>query len=94
MITPSAIYPNYGFQIWVGNPPGTLRPYMQGGELGAPHGEPIDADEVFFLEGGGYRTMYILPQQELVILRLGYYHAEWQTSAIPNLVLAGMPDRR
>ena len=93
MITPSAIYPNYGFQIWVGNPPGSLRPYMQGGDLGVPHGEPIEADEVFFLEGGGYRTMYILPQQELVILRLGYYHPEWQTSAIPNLVLAGIPER-
>jgi CubicO group peptidase (beta-lactamase class C family) len=90
MTTPSQVYPNYGYQIWVGNPPGPMRPYMQGGTLGAPHGEPIVADGVFFLEGGGYRTMYVLPRQDLVILRLGYYDEEWQTSALPNLILAGL----
>ncbi len=86
----SAEYANYGYQIWVGNPPGPVRPYRQDLDDGAPHGEPIAAERVFFLEGGGYRTMYVLPEQELVILRLGYFHPEWQTSTLPNLVLAGL----
>ena len=90
MTTPSAAYPNYGYQVWVGNPPGPVRPYRQGGEGGAPHGEAIATDEVFFLEGGGYRTLYVLPREELVILRLGYFDPEWQTSTLPNLVLAGL----
>ncbi len=90
MTTPSPVYPNYGYQIWVGNPAGPMRPYMQGGTMGAPHGEPIAADGVFFLEGGGFRTLYVLPRQDIVILRLGYYHPEWQTSALPNLILAGI----
>ena len=90
MTSPSPVYPNYGYQVWVGNPPGPLRPYMQDREDGAPHGEPILAEEVFFLEGGGYRTLYILPDQELVILRLGYFDADWKTSALPNIVLAGL----
>jgi hypothetical protein len=34
--------------------------------------------------------MYILPEQDLVILRLGYFHPDWQTSAIPNLILEGL----
>ena len=90
MTSPSAVYQNYAYQIWVGNPPGPVRPYMQGNTQGAAHGEPIAADGVFFLEGGGYRTLYILPQQQLVILRLGYHDPDWQTSTLPNLILAGV----
>lgn len=90
MTTPSANYPNYGYQIWVGNPRGANRRYNQGIAKGAPHGPPIEAAHVFFLEGGGYRTMYIMPELELVILRLGYRHPDWQTSTIPNLILGGL----
>ncbi|MEM7706627.1 MAG: serine hydrolase [Pseudomonadota bacterium] len=91
MATPSAIYPNYGLQLWVGNPPNSdRRPYIQGQEMSVPHGPPVESERFFFLEGGGYRTMIVLPEEELVILRLGYYHPEWQTSALPNLILAGI----
>ncbi|MEE4185651.1 MAG: serine hydrolase [Gammaproteobacteria bacterium] len=90
MTTPSAVYPNYAFQIWVGNPEGKVRPYTQGLSTGAPHGEAITDESVFFLEGGGYRTLYIMPDHDLVILRLGYSDPNWETSAIPNRVLAGI----
>ena len=90
MTTASAVSPNYGYQIWVGNPPGTGRRYVQDREQAAPHGPPIEADGVFFLEGGGFRTMYVIPGEELVILRLGYFHPDWLTSTLPNLVLAGL----
>ncbi len=90
MTTGSAIYPNYGYQIWAGNPPGGIRLYVQDREQSAPHGPPIEADGVFFLEGGGFRTMYVIPDEELVILRLGYFHPDWLTSTLPNLVLAGL----
>lgn len=93
MTSPSAVYDLYGYQIWVGNPgPGKKRFYVQGQELSAPHGPGIAADDVFYLEGGGYRTMWVLPQQDLVILRLGYFDADWTTSAIPNLILSGLND--
>lgn len=91
MTAPGPTYPNYGYQIWTGNPPGPVRPYVQGEEaIGAPHGAPIAAEPVFFLEGGGYRTMWVFPGLDLVILRLGYFDPGWETSAIPNLVLAGL----
>ncbi len=91
MTTPSPAYPLYGYQIWVGNPePGSQRIYVQDGDMTAPHGEGIRADGVFYLEGGGYRTMYILPEQEIVILRLGYFDANWNTSALPNFILDGI----
>ena len=90
MTAASAVYPNYGYQIWVGNPPATGRRYVQDREQAAPHGPPIEADGVFFLEGGGFRTMYVIPGEELVILRLGYFHPDWLTSTLPNMVLAGL----
>ena len=86
----SVANPNYGFQVWVGNPPGQLRPYIQGTEFGVPHGDPIAAEQFYFLEGGGYRTLWVLPDQDLVILRLGYVTPDWQTSRLPNLILAGL----
>lgn len=92
MTTASSVYPNYGYQIWVGNPPGTGRRYVQDREQAAPHGPPIEAEGVFFLEGGGFRTMYVVPGEELVILRLGYFHPDWLTSTLPNMVLAGLSE--
>ena len=82
--------PNYGYQLWVGNPPGESRPYTQGAERGFPHGPPIAAEDVLFAEGGGYRTLYMIPSEQLVILRLGYPAAAWQTSALPNILLRGL----
>jgi CubicO group peptidase (beta-lactamase class C family) len=94
MTTPSELYPLYAEQIWVGNPePGEQRIYVQGWDVTAPHGAGIDAAGFFYLEGGGYRTLYVLPEEELVILRLGYYDAEWDSSTLPNLVLRGLRDR-
>ena len=86
----SAVNPVYGYQVWAGNPPATGRRYVQDRELAAPHGPPIESDGVFFLEGGGFRTLYVIPAEELVILRLGYFHADWLTSTLPNLLLAGI----
>jgi CubicO group peptidase (beta-lactamase class C family) len=91
MTTPSPAYDLYAYQIWVGNPsPGEKRIYKDDDDMSAPHGEGIRAEGAFFLEGGGYRTMWVMPEQELVILRLGYYDEDWSTSAIPNLVLEGL----
>jgi CubicO group peptidase (beta-lactamase class C family) len=91
MTTPSDYYPLYAYQIWTGNPaPGQQRIYSESMELTAPHGVGIRADRFFYLEGGGYRTMVVLPDHDLVILRLGYYDANWTTSALPNLILGGM----
>ena len=90
MTSGSPLNPDYGYQIWAGNPADGVREYIQDSGRNAPHGDGIEDDSVFFLEGGGYRTMYVIPDQELVILRLGYFDEHWQTSAIPNLVLAGL----
>lgn len=91
MTTPSDYYSLYAYQIWVGNPePGEARIYSESMTLTARHGEGIRADGFFYLEGGGDRTMYVLPEQELVILRLGYYDADWNTSALPNFILDGI----
>ncbi len=89
----SGVNPNYGLQLWVGNPPGEARPYVQGTDIGFPHGPPIAAEDVMFFEGGGFRTIYIIPSQQLAIVRLGYTHPDWRTSALPNILLGGLASR-
>ncbi len=86
--------PNYGFQLWVGNPPGEARPYVQGTTVAFPHGPPIAAEDVMFFEGGGFRTIYIIPSEQLAIVRLGYTHPDWRTSALPNILLDGLTGAR
>jgi CubicO group peptidase (beta-lactamase class C family) len=94
MTTPTDIYDLYGMQIWVGNPPPDgKRIYVQDRDFSAPHGAGIAASDVFYLEGGGFRTMYIIPSAELVVLRLGYYDADWDTSTLPNLLLGGLAEK-
>ena len=91
MTTPSEVYDLYAYQIWTGNPgPGEERIYGHHWDYAAPHGEGINAEGFFYLEGGGYRSMWVLPQQDLVILRLGYFDEDWTTSALPNLILEGL----
>lgn len=91
MTTPSDYYSLYAYQIWAGNPePGESRIYSESMTLTARHGEGIRSNGFFYLEGGGDRTMYVLPEQDLVILRLGYYDADWNTSALPNFILDGI----
>lgn len=85
----SAANPNYGYQVWTGNPPTELREYFVGTGRGVQHGGAIADPEVMFLEGGGYRTLYVLPQSGLVVLRLGYTDPGWETSALPNLLISG-----
>ncbi len=43
-----------------------------------------------FFEGGGFRTIYIIPSEQLAIVRQGYTHPDWRTSALPNILLGGL----
>ena len=54
------------------------------------HGEPYDTDDVIWMEGGGGRTIWAIPSQELVIVRLGRASPDWDASMLPNTILRGL----
>jgi hypothetical protein len=70
-------------------PPG-VREYATGSKRGVPHGEPYDADDVIWMEGGGGRTVWAIPSRELVIVRLGRAAPGWDAAVLPNLLLRGL----
>jgi CubicO group peptidase (beta-lactamase class C family) len=67
-----------------------VREYQQGSGQGVRHSEDYAADDVIWLEGGGGRTIWAIPSQQLVIVRLGRASSDWDASMLPNLLLRGL----
>ncbi len=87
----SAVNPLYGLQLWSGRARAGLRPYSQGGQPGAiRHGEDYLTDDVVWMEGGGGRTIWAIPSERLVIVRLGRGSPGWDASVLPNTLLRGI----
>lgn len=89
MQTPSSLNAHYGYSVWLGLDPDGIRNYTNDGR-GIPHKETFVEPDIYFLEGGGYRTLWIIPSKKMAILRLGYSDPNWDTSVIPNTILRGM----
>ncbi len=82
MATPSVRNVNFGLGLWLGSPYDAKRE-----RLWAPQSEPFLADDVRFMQGGGYRTVYIVPSKQLVIFRHGKEVADWDNAALVNTIL-------
>jgi CubicO group peptidase (beta-lactamase class C family) len=82
--------PLYGLQVWAGKARAGVREYQQGSGQGVRHGEDYAADDVIWMEGGGGRTIWAIPSQQLVIVRLGRASKDWDASVLPNLLLRGL----
>jgi CubicO group peptidase (beta-lactamase class C family) len=90
MLTPSATNPNYGYQVWLGLPPGNERPYNSFSKAVARHSAPFAAEDVAFLDGWGGQRAYVVPSHELVIVRVGRPQLDWDDARLVNAVLAGL----
>jgi len=91
MLTPAATNPNYGFQVWIGSPPGTERAYNSASQFKARHSAPYVADDVYFLDGFGGQRVYVVPSRQLVIVHTGYQRLAWDDAMLPNLIVNGLP---
>ena len=87
MATPSARNPNFGLGLWLGSPYVAKRAYFEGQPGVIPQSEPFLADDVRIMEGGGNRTLFIVPSKQLVILRHGQQVPDWDNAALVNAVL-------
>ena len=95
MLTPSRLNPYHGLHVWLGWKPGTpeARPPGGRGLLQMPTAKPFLVDDVAYLMGGGFMTTWIVPSQDLVILRWGFEPSRelgWDNSAVPNFLLADL----
>jgi CubicO group peptidase (beta-lactamase class C family) len=89
MTKPAATNPNYGLQIWLGSPPGRERRYNDR-TVKALHSEPFATDDMIYIDGFGGQRVYIVPSQELIIVRTGEALLDFDDAIIPNAILRGL----
>ncbi|MDX2145039.1 MAG: serine hydrolase [Rhodospirillaceae bacterium] len=90
MATPSARYSSFGIGLWLGNPFIPLRTYFEDKPGIIPQSEPYLADDVRIMEGGGFRTIWMVPSRDLIIFRHGPGVPNWDNAYLVNAAIRGM----
>jgi hypothetical protein len=77
--------------IWKASPFVAERRYAKDVNYVVKASAPFAAADTMYLDGYGGQRVYIVPSQKLVIVRIGIaQRTDWDDSALPNIVLAGL----
>jgi CubicO group peptidase (beta-lactamase class C family) len=97
MRTPTAQNPYYGLGVYVAGRYIERRGFLNPeNDLGKSlHSEPYLADDLYLWDGNANQVQYIIPSQDLVILRVGAVPPkppapEWDNAFLPNTILAAL----
>lgn len=90
MATPSARNPNFGLGLWLGAPYVAKRTYFEDQPGVIPQSEPYLADDVRIMEGGGFRVVYAVPSEDLIIFRHGATVPDWDGAFLVNTALRAL----
>ncbi len=94
MATPSPRNPSHGLGLWLGNPYVAKRSFFEGQPGILPQSEPFLANDLRMMEGGGFRVIYMVPSEQLVIFRHGPTVENWDHAFLVNSILRGLPGHR
>ena len=99
-LAPSDTNPALGLHIWLAEPYFKKRSFTEVGDVsdmdifGVLHSEPYLAKDLFLFDGNGHQVVYIVPSEELVILRTGSYSRDkdfvWDNSVLPNTIIRAL----
>lgn len=99
MRTGSAQNPWYGLGVYVGGKyiarRGFANPAREPEGRRVLHSEPYLADDVFLFDGNANQVVYVIPSEQLVVLRVGDNPPrapgqEWDNAFLPNTVMRGI----
>ena len=92
MLTPTVQNPYYGLGVYVAGTyierRGFANPAIAYGKV--LHSEPYADKDIVLFDGNGNQVMYLVPSQQMIILRTGGSppkDAEWDNSFLPNLLI-------
>jgi CubicO group peptidase (beta-lactamase class C family) len=97
MTTPTAENPHSGLGVYVAgryiDRRGAANPKRQVART--LHGEPYQASDLFLFDGNANQVVYIVPSEQLVVLRTGNAPPraegqEWDNAYLPNIILRGI----
>ncbi len=87
LTTPAESNRLYGLGVWLDAPEDGSREYGPNTAIAVTHSAPYLADDVVFFDGFGGQRVYIVPSQDLVIVRTGQVSMSFDDSILVNLVL-------
>lgn len=97
MIAPTNENPYFGLSIWVAGSYTERRGFANADRdmRKVLHSQPYLADDLYLFDGNGNQVVYIVPSQDLVILRTGLplvptVNDEWDNSYLPNVIMRGI----
>lgn len=94
--------PYYGLGVYVSGPyterRGFAHPEREPANRRVWHSEPYLTRDLFLFDGNANQVVYIVPSEQLIILRVGNNPprsetAEWDNSYLPNTILRGIKQR-
>jgi CubicO group peptidase (beta-lactamase class C family) len=95
MRTPTSENPHYGMGVWVAGQyierRGFAHPSIPFGKV--LHSEPYAARDLYLFDGNSNQVVYIVPSQQLIVLRTGDgppKTLEWDNAYLPNLLIRGI----
>ena len=90
MTSSSQLNPNYGYLTWLGMEHQERRIYNIKSTATGFHSEPYIDKDVIYFDGFGGQRVYIIPSQELVIVRTGAIKMDWDDAKLPNIISQGI----
>jgi len=95
MKTPTEVSPWYGLGLWLAPKYIERRGFANQSRPGPKvlHSEPYLTDDLVMFDGNSNQIVYIVPSQDLVVLRVGYApprKPEWDNSKLINIILGGL----
>jgi CubicO group peptidase (beta-lactamase class C family) len=80
----SPLEPTFGLHIWL---KARTTEYPQ---VNRASSAAFVADDLFYLDGRHHQRVYVVPSEELVIVRLGEEPPAWNDAVIPNAIVEGL----
>jgi CubicO group peptidase (beta-lactamase class C family) len=87
MLHPSPLEPTFGLHIWL---KARTTDYPA---VNLASSAPFVADDTFYLDGRHHQRVYVIPSEELVIVRIGEEPPAWDDAVIPNGIVKGLRER-
>ncbi|MEO1069640.1 MAG: serine hydrolase, partial [Cyanobacteria bacterium J06638_6] len=84
MLMESPLEPTFGLHIWL---KARTSDYPQ---VNLASSVPFAAPDTFYLDGRHHQRVYVIPSQELVIVRIGEEPLAWDDAVIVNTIVEGL----
>ncbi|MBD1872214.1 serine hydrolase [Nodosilinea sp. FACHB-131] len=88
MLVASPLEPTFGLHIWL---KARTADYPQ---VNRASSAPFAAADTFYLDGRHHQRVYVIPSEELVIVRLGEEPFAWNDAVIVNAIVEGLRSRQ